>query len=1275
MSDASDIAQPARDRSSPTSTFGGEAASTRPGADHLVRFYEDDAFLTAAVTKFVTEGLGAGDFVTIIATELHGQMFVRQLEAEGVEVGRARASGQLVLVDAHETLSKFMRGGEPDRGLFESEVGGLIAKQAHAAGGQRLRAYGEMVDVLWKGGERSAALHLEELWNDLQNRHAFTLLCAYAMGSFYKEPASLHDVCSAHTHVVSEAVDGTNGPPLDLRSTGLPPQYARSLAREIAQRADVERALRESLRELRQKEEQLRSSEEQLRDFLENATLGLHRVGVDGTILWANRAELDLLGYTADEYVGRPIADFHVDEEAIADILTRLGRGEQLHNYEARMRAKDGSIKHVVISSNVYSRDGKFIHTRCFTRDDTQRRKAEEALRQSQRQLQIVTDALPTLVSFIDAEGRYQFVSAAYERWFGHPKAEVLGRHIEEVVGSEAYQAIRPHLERALSGERVTWEAEVPYRHRGTRFVEATYLPQLGDDGGVAGCVALVADVTERKNFDRFRAAAAARAERLVKITGAIADAITTTEVLEAVVDQVAACIDASTVALWLVDDDGRTVRLARALGYSEAAKQKVETLPLDLNPSLPALDAIRRGQPIWFASQQALLAEYPHLSATITPGRSYRVSCLPLVSHGRTLGALGITIEEAREASEEERSFLLLVARYAGQAIERLRLLEAERRSRTEADRAAAYMGLLSRASRTFVEAKFDHAQRVEEIVRELGTVLDSCVGIVLLDAKGKLHGSDVYHPEPQAQVALRALVAEAPIEVGEGMVGGVVRTGESLIVPTTDVGAFAARAAPAYRALLEQYPVYAMICAPLRARGRVIGAVTAARTRRGETYTHEDLELLEELAERAASAIENSRLHRENIEARSRAEQLHRFAQTVMVAERVEEVFEAALDAIDGALGTSRAAILLYDADGVMRFQASRHLSDEYRRAVEGHSPWPRDAVAPKPVLISDVTMDPAMDRYMRLFLQEGIRALAFIPLVTRGRLIGKFMVYFDAPHAYSTNEIELASAIANHLASVTTRFAAIAKLEETIRYNELFAGVLAHDLRNPLGAMMTAAQLLLMRQEGAGDKNAKPLTRILASGQRMTRMIDQLLDFTRARVGGGIQVQPRDVNLADLCGQAIDELELAHPEWKIRLDVVGDAGGSWDPDRLLQILSNLLGNAGQHGDGQSGIVVKVDGQSSDAVTLRVHNAGVIPDGLLPTLFDPFRGTRHRRDQSQGLGLGLFIVKEILRAHGGTVDVSSSEAAGTTFTITLPRRVSRSPAAPTQVAPQVTP
>src|SRR5215207_7807592 len=134
--------------------------------------------------------------------------------------------------------------------------------------------------------------------------------------------------------------------------------------------------------------EELRRRERELADFIENASVGLHWVGADGTILWANQAELDLLGYAREEYIGREIIEFHADQDVIKDILRRLANRETLHNYEARLSCKDGSVRLVLINSNVMWEGDRFVHTRCFTRDITERKRAEEELRESKRQLE-----------------------------------------------------------------------------------------------------------------------------------------------------------------------------------------------------------------------------------------------------------------------------------------------------------------------------------------------------------------------------------------------------------------------------------------------------------------------------------------------------------------------------------------------------------------------------------------------------------------------------------------------------------------------------------------------------------------------------------------------------------------------------------------------------------------------------------------------------------------------------------------------------------------------
>jgi PAS domain S-box-containing protein len=163
----------------------------------------------------------------------------------------------------------------------------------------------------------------------------------------------------------------------------------------------------------------------ELEDFFENGGLALHLVGADGTILRANRAELILLGYTADEYIGRHIAEFHDDQATIQEILARLGRGEKLDKFPARLKAKDGSIKLVEITSSVHFKDGKFLHTRCFTTDVTALRQAQAELRAKDEQLKCILEALPAAVYTTDKDGYITYFNPAAETFAG--RTPVLG--------------------------------------------------------------------------------------------------------------------------------------------------------------------------------------------------------------------------------------------------------------------------------------------------------------------------------------------------------------------------------------------------------------------------------------------------------------------------------------------------------------------------------------------------------------------------------------------------------------------------------------------------------------------------------------------------------------------------------------------------------------------------------------------------------------------------------------------------------------------------------
>ena len=179
------------------------------GHFHAVRFYEDPASLARMVAGFVAEGILAANPAVIIATPGHRDAILRQLGALSIGVDKLQRRGDLVTLDAQETLDAFMVDGMPKSRLFDSAIVPVIDKVARGRQNCVVRAYGEMVDVLWKDGMETAAVRLEMLWNRLANSRRFSLLCGYSMGSFYKD-ASFDRICEEHSHVIS--ADGTPAP-------------------------------------------------------------------------------------------------------------------------------------------------------------------------------------------------------------------------------------------------------------------------------------------------------------------------------------------------------------------------------------------------------------------------------------------------------------------------------------------------------------------------------------------------------------------------------------------------------------------------------------------------------------------------------------------------------------------------------------------------------------------------------------------------------------------------------------------------------------------------------------------------------------------------------------------------------------------------------------------------------------------------------------------------------------------------------------------------------
>jgi len=222
------------------------------------------------------------------------------------------------------------------------------------------------------------------------------------------------------------------------------------------------------------------------------------------------------------------------------------------------------------------------------------------------------------------------------------------------------------------------------------------------------------------------------------------------------------------------------------------------------------------------------------------------------------------------------------------------------------------------------------------------------------------------------------------------------------------------------------------------------------------------------------------------------------------------------------------------------------------------------------------------------------------------------------------------------------------------------DLFLAILGHDLRNPLNTISMSAALL-PQQSQSNPESSQTALQISKSVSLMARMIGDLLDYTRTRLGAGMPVSPDRMNLGELCREVFDEYRAGFPDRVIRFASDGDLTGNWDADRLRQAISNLVGNAVQHGAENAPIELRLTGEASDVVVV-VHNGGPpIPPGELSKIFEPLvRGAsaEHPKYNRPGsIGMGLYIAREIARSHGGQVDVTSSQEAGTSFTVRLPR------------------
>jgi signal transduction histidine kinase len=305
---------------------------------------------------------------------------------------------------------------------------------------------------------------------------------------------------------------------------------------------------------------------------------------------------------------------------------------------------------------------------------------------------------------------------------------------------------------------------------------------------------------------------------------------------------------------------------------------------------------------------------------------------------------------------------------------------------------------------------------------------------------------------------------------------------------------------------------------------------------------------------------------------------------------------------------------------------------------------------------ILVDDVRIDRRTRELCRIYLDPlGITSLMDVPIWVRGVLWGVVChEHVGPPRHWTSLDRDFAISI-GHIVSMAVEARYRAEAERAAQSSEFFVGILGHELRNPLGVVRMSAEHILAHSRGGHATDAgitKSARRIITHADRMTRMVEQLLDFTRIRLGGGLPIEQENMDLERCARRVIEDMQAAHPGRTIELHVEGDPRGFWDADRIWQLLSNVIGNALRYGSRAN---VIIHGRDPSSVELEVRNPGTIDPKLVPELFAPFRRAQPSAPNG-GLGLGLFIAREVATAHGGsiTLDTRDDEIA---FHIRLPR------------------
>jgi PAS domain S-box-containing protein len=1012
--------------------------------------------------------------------------------------------------------------------------------------------------------------------------------------------------------------------------------------------------------------------------LMQSNIVGIIIADLAGNIIEANDAFLRMLGYnqqdlrsgsfdwraiTSPEYLPQ-------DEQKIAELLS-TGHADPAEKVYIH---KDGSRVPVLlgVTMDVDAKD----RTICFVLDLREQKRAEVALRESQRFIQQLADAVPELLYVYDLrERRNVYANREVVTILGYTAADIqrMGDQMLQLVMHPDDFAEQPQvLARIMaSGDGEVTDLEYRMRHADGSWrwlFGRSLVITRADDGTPLQILGTAQDITERKRADQ-------RLQLLAESSRILAASLEYAATLPQMARRVTRDF-ADWCVIDLIDGEQRTrlVAEAQADSLQSSLPGWQELLPDPFDDSHPMLRPMHSGVAELHADLQstagdALLTE--DLSR-LTRSLDLRSALLvPLSAQDRPLGMIALFSGTARPYDADDLNAAEELARQIALTIDNARLYH-------QAQQHTERLHILSEASRAFAETSLDLVALLDRISRHVVAVLgDVCVIRLFSDDGVWLNPVAVFHPDPEQLAAARDVLATTQVRVGEGLTGRVASTGTTIRIPAAlDVS----RSEAADLALLERYGIVSALIVALRAQNQVIGTLFLGRSWPLRPYSAADQQFLEDIADRAALAITSARLYAAEYQARRNAEHAAaRTAQlqsvTAALAEALTPTQVANVIVREGvrALGADAGSIYGLSDDGeVLELLSYIGYPEELvpvhaRIPAAAESPL-NEAVRSRELLVIE---DPEtlVGRWPRLARSQAITgdaAVAAAPLLVDQRILGAIYMAFRTPRQFSAEDRAFLTTLARQCAQAFERARLYAAEQQArsaaqaaVHLRDVFLSIASHELKTPVTALLGYVELLQRRalQSGVQERDLRSIRTIHEQAKRLTKLIGSLLDISRIETGQ-LRLEPAPLDFGALVQRMVSEMQPVLDRYTFIYDLPQEpliVNG--DALRLEQVLHNLFQNAIRYSPAGGTITIQMTRQD-ERVRLTVADQGIgIPSAALPHLFQRFyRAHAGDAHQISGLGIGLYVVKEIIALHGGSVGVESTEGSGSVFTIDLP-------------------